>query len=85
MLLLRHLPPRFLLHSCNLSSPKVTLFSPNSLTGFRISFFRGYGMSFLTLAQVTNKAIDIAEKTIKTPYMADSITQGTLANWEKSY
>lgn len=26
----------------------------------------------------------IAEKIIKTPFMADSITQGTLASWEKS-
>ena len=25
-----------------------------------------------------------ADKIIKTPYMADSITQGTLASWEKS-
>lgn len=24
-----------------------------------------------------------ADKVIKTPYMADSITQGTLASWEK--
>jgi len=26
----------------------------------------------------------LAEKIVKTPYMADSITQGTLASWEKS-
>lgn len=25
-----------------------------------------------------------ADRIIKTPYMADSITQGTLASWEKS-
>lgn len=43
--------------------------------------FRSPRLFFGTLLNLIN--LRLAIKTVKTPYMADSITQGTLSSWEK--